>query len=402
MKSKTKVVPIVLFLSALIMLVSCGQKQDKVERIIEDGAEVIINHIEPYQVKGEPSNLILEKVFSFDTEKDEIAATGLTDIYRFDIDSDGNIYFLIPPVGQGNLIYKFDRNGNLITSFVRRGQGPYELEYPHYMRIINRDEILIIEPSKSKSYIFSRDGLPIKETPINRDIDKLIPLENGKFLILFWHTQDMDAKYFSLSLNLYSSGFKEIKELDRFNKFPNRMIAEKIAEKIISGINYVFVGEQSGGNIYTGNCERGYEILVYDLEGNLLRKIRKEYKPVEVPDDYKKEYLKPFVETEDSWAKNWGEKIYFPKYWYPFYSFFPDDEGRLFVMTFEEGENPGEYIFDIFNSEGIFIARKSLKSSLSKARLPELHVKAKMNYLYCLREKESGYKELVVYKMRWE
>jgi len=380
----------------------CAPKQEKVEKIMEDGVEVIVNHIEPYQVKGEPSNLILEKVFSFDTEKDEIAATGLTDIYRFDIDSEGNIYFLIPPAGQGNLIYKFDRNGNFITSFARRGQGPYELEYPHYMRIINNDEILIIEPSKSKSYVFSTDGLPIKETPINNDIDKLIPLENGKYLIFFWHTQDMEAKYFSLSLNLYSSDFKEIKELDRFSKLPNRMIAEKSAEKVINGINYVFVGEKSGGNIYTGNCERGYEILVYDLEGNLLRKIRKEYTPVEVPEDYKKEHMKPFVDTEDSWANNWGEKIYFPKYWYPFYSFFADDEGRLFVMTFEEGENPGEYIFDIFNSDGIFITRKSLKYPLGLyARLPELHVKAKMNHLYCVKKKDSGYKELVVYKMTW-
>jgi len=386
----------------LTLFFSCGKKQAKVERIIEDGVEVIVNHVEPYQVKGEPSNLILEKVFSFDTEKDDIAATGLTDIYRFDVDSEGNIYFLIPPAGQGNLIYKFDRNGNFMTSFARRGQGPYELEYPHYMRIINRDEILIIDPPKRKFYIFSKDGTPVKESLINKGIDNVIPLENGKYLILFWHTQDMEAKYFSLSLNLYSSDFKEIKELDRFSKFPNRMIAEKIGEKIINGINYVFVGEKSGGNIYTGNCERGYEILVYDLEGNLLRKIRKEYKPVKVPEDYKKEYMKPFVDTEDSWAKSWGEKIYFPKYWYPFYSFFPDDEGRLFVMTYEEGENPGEYIFDIFNSDGIFIARKSLKYSLGYARLPELHVKAKMNHLYCAQKKDSGYKELVVYKMMWE
>jgi len=256
---------------ALILSLSfyCTSKQGKVEKIIENGVEVVVNHLEPYQVKGKPSNLILEKVSSFDTEKDDIAATGLTDIYRFDVDSEGNIYFLIPPKGQGNLVYKFDRNGNFITSFGRRGQGPFEFEYPYYIRIINNDKILIIEPSKRKFYIFSKDGIPIKETPLNQGIDNVIPMENGKYLILFWHTQDMEAKYFSLSLNLYSSKFKEIKELDRFRKFPNRRIAEKIAEKIINGINYVFVGEHSGGNIYIGNCERGYEILVYDLEGNL-------------------------------------------------------------------------------------------------------------------------------------
>ncbi len=382
---------------------TCGPKQEIVERIIEDGVEVIINHLEPYEIKGEPSILSLQEEFSIDTENDEIAALGLTDINNFDIDLEGNIYFLIyNPSEKERFIYKFDKNGNFITSFGRRGQGPFELEYPYFLRITNSNEILIKESSKSKFYTFSKDGIPIKETPINKDIDSLIPLENGKYLVTYWYTQDKEAKYFSLSLNLYSSDFKEIKELDRFSKFPNSMITEKITEKIINGINYVFVGEQSGKNIYVGNCERGYEILVYDLEGNLLRKIRKEYKPIEVPADYKKEFMKPWVETEDPWAKSWGEKIYFPKDWYPFYSFFPDDEGRLYVMTYEEGENPGEYLFDIFNSDGIFVARKSLKSSLARARLPELHVKSKMNHLYCVEEKESGYKMLVVYIMKWE
>ena len=73
----------------------CAPKQEKVERIIEDGVEVVLNHLEPYQVTGEPSNLILEKIYSFDTEKDDIAATGLTDIRDFDVDIERNIYFLI-------------------------------------------------------------------------------------------------------------------------------------------------------------------------------------------------------------------------------------------------------------------------------------------------------------------
>jgi hypothetical protein len=93
-------------------MVRCQDKEADIERFMEDGVEVVLNHVEPYQVKGEPSNLILEKVFSFDTENDDIAATGLTDIYRFDVDSEGNIYFLIPPTGQGNLIYKL-RGGQI-------------------------------------------------------------------------------------------------------------------------------------------------------------------------------------------------------------------------------------------------------------------------------------------------
>jgi len=394
----------VLFLILILLLSSfCGPKPEEIEKIYEGGVEVVVNHLEPYRIRGEPSLLSLQEEFSIDTENDDTAALGLTDINNFEVDLEGNIYFLLfNPSEKEHFIYKFDKDGNFMTSFGRRGQGPFELEYPYFIKITARNEILIKESSKNKFYAFSTDGIPVKETPLDKDIDYLVPLKNGKYLGLYWHSQDRESKYFPLSFNLYSAELTVLNELDRFRTFPNRMVAEKIAEKIINGINYVFVCERSADKIYIGNCERGYEILAYDLEGNLLRKIRKEYLPVRVSEDYKKEYLKPFVEIEDPWANNWAKKIFFPEYWYPFYAFFSDDEGRLFVMTYEEGGSPEEYFFDIFNSEGIFIARKSLKTSLARGQLPELYIRSKMNRLYCVEEKENGYKMLVVYRMTWE
>lgn len=387
---------------ALLFLFFCAPKQGIIEKIYENGVEVIINHIEPYKVNGESPVMSLRKEYLIDTENEEIARAGLIDINSFDIDSQENIYFLLPnPSEKEHVVYKFDKDGNFMTSFGRRGQGPFEFQYPYFIRITDDDEILIKESSKSKFYTFASDGVPVKETPLDQAIDYLVPLKNGNYVGLYWHKPESDSKYFSLSFNLYNSELAELNELDRFRSFPNRMLAETLSEKIINGINHVFVCEQSGDRVYIGNCERGYEILVYDLEGHLFRKIRKEYSPVKVSEDYKTEYLKPYVETEDPWANNWAQKIYFPEHWYPFYTFFPDDEGRLYVMTYEEGESPGEYFFDIFNSDGIFIARKSLKASLSRGRLPVLNIKAKMNRLYCVEEKENGYKMLVIYEMQW-
>ncbi len=88
----------------------------------------------------------------------------------------------------------------------------------------------------------------------------------------------------------------------------------------------------------------------------------------------------------------------------PFHYFFLDDEGRLYVKTYEEGAGKNEFMHDIFNPDGLFIMRKSMPGygpwiypgdSLNKA-------KAKNNRFYCIGEKESGFKELVVYKMTWE
>ena len=84
-----------------------------------------------------------------------------------------------------------------------------------------------------------------------------------------------------------------------------------------------------------------------------------------------------------------------------------DEESRLYVMTYERGKGPNDFIFDIFNPDGLFIGRIELGNYGNLATSPiinplPLNVVAKNDRIYCLREKESGFKELVVYRMKWE
>jgi hypothetical protein len=78
----------------------------------------------------------------------------------------------------------------------------------------------------------------------------------------------------------------------------------------------------------------------------------------------------------------------------------------MFVMSYEKGEKPGEHIYDIFNPEGIFILRKSLKTCLSNDFLSFSSVdyvdgKMKNNRFYCHHEKEDGTTEIIVNKISW-
>ena len=68
-------------------------------------------------------------------------------------------------------------------------------------------------------------------------------------------------------------------------------------------------------------------------------------------------------------------------------------------MTYENGVNHGEYMFDIFNPEGVFVGRKSLKDFSSHQGL---NGKIRNDHFYCIEEKESGFQQVVVYKMKWE
>ena len=125
----------------MVLLYFCGAKPDQVETIIEDGVEVVINHIEPYKIKGEPNSLHLKKEFSIDLEKDEIAEIGLTSIRSFNVDDDRSIYF-IDSSSRDNFIFKFSREGQFILSFGRKGQGPGEMQWPD--SVYNMRENLIV------------------------------------------------------------------------------------------------------------------------------------------------------------------------------------------------------------------------------------------------------------------
>ncbi|MCP2518888.1 6-bladed beta-propeller [Candidatus Aminicenantes bacterium AC-335-K20] len=101
-----------------LLLIYCVKNQEKVEKTIVDGVEIIVNHLEPYKIKGERIDFILEKEFVIDTENEELAKAGVDLIRDFDVDSEGNIYC----VGK-EVIFKFDKKGNFIKTIGRKGQG---------------------------------------------------------------------------------------------------------------------------------------------------------------------------------------------------------------------------------------------------------------------------------------
>ena len=353
---------------------------------MEDGVEVVLNNIEPYRITGEPTTFNLEEIFTIDTENFSIVRTGLTDISCFDVDSKGNIYFLGFLPREGNNIFKFDKNGRFVNSFGRKGQGPGEVQYPFHLEVDNQNNIVVTDQSKLKLIFFSNEGSLIREIPLDLGIPFVSCLKNGKFLTFGQLIGSLNSEYTQLSLKLVDSQLEEVKELGRYK----RMIA--IRTKRYKGTPPLWCWSVSKSYVYVANEEREYEIWTYDLDGNLIRKIKKEYEKVPISEEYKKKRLD---RTPDIIKK----MTFFPKFFPPYKSFFTDDRGRLFVMTYEEGENPGEFITDIFNNEGAFMGRKSLNAWVLNSIV---WAKMRRGLLYCLQEKESGYQELVVYKVTWE
>jgi hypothetical protein len=367
-------------------ILCCGRNPAEVRRIVTDGVETVFNGVDPYIIKGEPRVLRLEEAFSIDTEDEDRLKTGLTDFETFDVDSAGNIY-LIQWNTKADYIHKFDKDGNWLKSFCRQGQGPGEIEWGDTIMITSSGELIAKDPSQAKFLVYSQDGLYLRETRLPRilGIDHLF--EDGSYLVS-WQDYDNELKNLIVHVAICDSGFEKNRELGTY-QFPNPLTAENI---IVGQGAFIFGASKD--YIFIGNSSWGYEVRVFGRDGKLLRKILKEYRPVPIDEEFRKGFL---ARISDGSPRK--KKYRFADDWPPFRYLFADDEGRLYVMTRERGPNFGEFMYDIFSAEGVFIGRTSLGNS--DPSYPK-NAMASHGRMYSLNEKENGYKELVVYRMTWE
>jgi len=100
---------------AFLIFMCCSQKSPDVDRSIEDGVEVIVNYVDPYEIEGEPSNLVLEEEFRIGIDREDLNKLGLKAIWHFCITSDGHIYLTSSPPDV-KLVFYFDQSGRFIKS----------------------------------------------------------------------------------------------------------------------------------------------------------------------------------------------------------------------------------------------------------------------------------------------
>lgn len=362
---------------------------------MENGVEIVLNKIEPYKIKREHTKFTLEKEFVIDTERDDLAKIGIVDIDGFDVDFEGNIYVLCLQ-NDNELIHKFDNKGNYTYGFARKGRGPGEFQMFFYFRINSRNEIIVT--ANQKILVFNKNGIFLRQIKIEIGTSAGTLLDNGNYLFedAPMQIEERSGKTAS-NLSLYDQDFKKIKELDRI-EYPDPGSQE------LNALYNLLFWAVNGQRIFSASQDRGYEILVFDLNGSPLRKIRKEYRKIPISDEYKEEYKKNLGSRMYEILKN---RLHYSLLLPPFHYFLTDEDDRIFVRTYEKGDQKDEFIYDIFNSNGLFISRKSMSSCLCSnyfyfSAVNFVNGKIKNGRFYCLSEKESGFRELRIYKMIWE
>jgi hypothetical protein len=97
-------------------------------------------------------------------------------------------------------------------------------------------------------------------------------------------------------------------------------------------------------------------------------------------------------------------RLRIPDLFPPFLSIFSDDLAHLYIARFETEKDPGTNVCDIISRDGVLILRTGLGYNDMSRYLLEprsYDVVIKNDRCYCVRDKESGFKEIIVFSMSW-
>lgn len=367
MKNITKAVSVVLFLFALIMLVSCGRKKPEWKGTIrqENGVTVVKNPKEP--IYG-------EDVFSLEEELSIGEAEGREE-YMFSqvggivVDEEERIY--VADLKETH-IKVFTKDGEYLKTIGRKGQGPGEFERVSGIQITYQKELIVFDMNIRRLSFFSPNGKFIKALSVSKlNPFRLNSNSKGNFLVQ------------SVTLDLMNN--QSISELKIYDSNLNYLltIGAPVSGDIFNPFDPFFIWRLGNNNNIVYSYNKTYELRIYDSEGKIIKKIAKDYDPVRITEEEKKEAIEKFSPPSGT---------EFPKFKPAFNQFILDDEGRVFVQTFKRTEE-GSHYYDVFDPEGKYIAKVLFRW---KPRV------CKKNKLYTVEEDEEGFQFVKRYKVTWK
>lgn len=359
---------ICLFILCTVLLNVWGQ--DRIRVKTENGVQVIVNPVKPGELSGVPSQMRIKKelVIGKSSGRDEYMfgeARGVA------VDDSGRIFVLD---SKQTLIRVFDRNGVYLKTIGKKGQGPGELQTPQHIFTTWQEEIMVEDHSPRQFVFYSLDGEFLRNVSFARVFIFTTGIDSAGNFIGIVQTGEPDGNV--QVLNRYSPELKYLHTVGYTIRGDRR--------------TYNFFKPWLRWTVYKGNhiifsFSEIYELLIYDDTGKLARKIVKKYKPVKISEE-ELAYMRKVVRLPST------VRLIVPKHHTAFQRFTVDDKDRIFVQTWEKTKDGKGYIYDVFNPEGICIARIPLNA------VPRVW---KQDKLYTVEEDEDGYQYVVRYNIVW-
>ena len=360
-----------IFVLFIFFCVTCSQQKTEWQGIIEEinGVRVVKNPKEP---------LYSEDVFVLEEELTIGEVEGSEEymfqqINNFVVSDIGDIYVLD---SKAQHVKVFNQDGQYLRTIGRPGQGPGELFLPRSLIYTTQDE-LVIGNINNLSY-FSAEGEYMRSIPLTKARISTIDIDNVGNIFGFSIVGDKgvyELKKYDPDLNvLFSVGSSPLPSEETKRTGKRNIFFTLLRWDIING-----------DQVVTGYPEEGYRLKIFDSEGKLIRKIEKDYTPLEITQ-------KDFEEQKEDYPPELLKGIYAPKHFPSFRTLRADDEGKIWVTTSKKTADGEKIYYDVFDVEGKYILEVALKAS------PRVF----KNKMYMVEEDEDGYQYVKRYKIIWD
>jgi hypothetical protein len=342
---------------------------EKIKIKIEDGVTVVYNPKNPAPSPDTPAKLVLKEDLTIG-EKEGEEEYMFVRIVGLDVDDGGSIYVL----DQRDCNIKvFNNTGKLIRTIGKKGQGPGEMQAPRDIQITPQNEIMVNDSRSRRLLFFSLDG-------------KFLRKVSQKEMTFFSHPK-CDTKS-NIVASFMVVGEKAVSELKKFtpelDPIFNISSVEILRFPVFDPFFPQFYWQITGEDNIIWGFPVKYEIQVLNPEGKIIRKIIKDYNPVKITKEEKENIVKELYP---------GTKVEFKKHHLAFMYLMLDEQGRIFVRTYEKVNDGEGFYYDVFDSEGRYIAKIPLKMRPRDW---------KKNKLYTIEEDREGYRYVKRYSVEWK
>jgi len=371
------VLSIVLFLSVFIMLVSCGKQKTEWKGKIdeENGVTVVKNPKEP--MYGEDACTIEEELSIGEVEGTEEHM--FSQIRDVGVDDDENIYILDFKEAH---IKVFNKKGEYLRTIGKRGQGPGEIQRPTNLVITPGGKILVNDRGARFIHYFTLSGNYIRSVRQTKLLLFSRPKVDSQDNIVARHTITDTDRAWTFVLKKFDSELNELYTIFSYE--------HELSPGVLNLFSPRCYWEITREDTIIWGYANKYEFQIHNGDGRLIRKIIKDYSPVIITKEEKQEWIKSIYGEQGAPP---DIKVSWKSHHNAFQFMNIDDAGRIFVQTYEKTTGGGSYYYDVFNSEGKYIAKIPLKSQ------PWVWKRGK---LYNIEEDEEGYQVVKRYKVTWK
>ncbi|MBN1271887.1 MAG: 6-bladed beta-propeller [Candidatus Aminicenantes bacterium] len=356
---------LLLIFTLAFLAFSCAKKQGVWQGKIEtkDGVTIVTNPKEP--VHGSEAISFREDLsLGGEEATGEYMFAGVMDI---EVDAGDNIYVLDRDEAH---IQVFDEQGAFIRTIGSPGAGPGEISNPWSFCLKN--DTLTVASMDGRMSLFTTGG-------------EFVRVIQTGFIWIFQLAMDSLGNYYmtvpnmsenagiTTVINKYDQEFKSLQQMVETPGMDRQGVI-----KVFRPMLYWEMDKDD--NIVYGYPEN-YEVNIINTEGKPYKKITRPCDPIPVSEEEKERYGDAPQSIKFEFSKNHAA----------YKNFFLDDEGRVYVRTFEK-DLEGTYLYDVFDAEGKFMAKFPLKGS------PAFIKRSK---LYLSDEDEGGYPLVKRFHVTW-